>query len=131
MRFVNYSSLTGLINLDMNYRKYDMAYFQVLKIDTEKTVMKREQFIDSEKNNQTREVYETIQLTPGAYGHENIKEGDVLEINGRLAEKAAANKEHFKKVAKTDDAKQPTPIIKPLERFSDEWIDQRQQHRRI
>lgn len=28
---------------------------------------------------------------PGAYGHRAIKEGDILEIGGHLADKAAAN----------------------------------------
>ncbi len=28
---------------------------------------------------------------PGAYGHEKIKAGDILELQGRIADKAAAN----------------------------------------
>ena len=108
-----------------------MPYFEVLDIDTEKTILKREQFRDKEGNNQTREVYETIQLTPGAYGHENIKKGDVLEISGYLAKKAAANKQYFKKVAKTDDARQPKPAVVLPDRGSTEWLEQRQQFRRI
>ena len=108
-----------------------MSYFEVLKVDTEKTIIRREQFRDSEGNNQTREVYETKQLTPGAYGHENIKKGDVLELKGHLAAKAAANKDRFKKVAKTDDARQPKPAIAQPDRGSQEWLEQRQQFRRI
>ena len=108
-----------------------MAYFEVLDIDTEKTILKREQFRDSEGNNQTREVYATVKITSGAYGHENIKKGDVLEISGHLAKKAAANKKHFKKVAKTDDARQPKPAIEQPDRGSTEWLEQRQQFRRI
>ena len=108
-----------------------MAYFEVLDIDMEKTILKREQFRDSEGNNHTREVYETVKITPGAYGHENIKKGDVLEINGYLAKKAAANKQHFKKVSKTDDARQPKPAVVLPARGSQEWLEQRQQFRRI
>lgn len=45
---------------------------------------------------------------PGAYGHEKIKEGDILELEGRRADKAAANPQ-FEEVFDT-----PVEIKEPV-----------------
>ncbi len=75
-----------------------MAYFEVLKTHTEKTVIRRKQRKDRDGNVSVVEFIESVAISPGAYGHENISVGQVLEINGPLAAKASNNREYFKQV---------------------------------
>lgn len=82
-----------------------MAFFEVLKTHTEKTVVRRRQRKDKDGNVSVVEYIETLAIKPGAYGHENIEVGQVLEINGPLADKAARNREYFKAVDKPKPAK--------------------------
>jgi len=58
-----------------------------------------------------QEVTECI--SPGAYGHEDIKVGDILEINGHLADKARRNPmfEEVKEVSKKKTKKKASKKI--------------------
>lgn len=79
-----------------------MAYFEVLKTHTEKTVVRRRQVKDKDGNVSVVEYIESLAFSPAAYGHEDISVGQVLEINGPLAEKAKRNREYFKEVDKPE-----------------------------
>jgi len=48
--------------------------------------------------------------SPGAYGHTNIKEGDILDIDGFLADKAANNPD-FEEVFE-EPVKVEKPVVK-------------------
>ena len=47
---------------------------------------------------------------PGAYGHRAIKKGDVLEIGGHLADKAANNPDFEEVFEKKAEKKVETPV---------------------
>lgn len=70
-------------------------------------------------------VYRTVTFTrtieageegwwPGAYGHEKIKEGDILELDDYFAEKAEKNTEYFQEVF--DEPKLESPPKKKVGR---------------
>lgn len=75
-----------------------MALFKCIKAHTEADVVQREQRRGAGDKVVVIEVERTIAISPGAYGHENIKVDGVYEINGRLAEKARLNTEYFEEV---------------------------------
>ena len=108
-----------------------MAYFEVVRTDKEKTVLVKKTVRDEHGNNVVvqDEVDKTFQAN--AYGHEDINVGDVLEINGHLAEKARRNP-YFKEVKGKDiEARQPNarPTFEKTRKGSDEWLQQRAQYR--
>lgn len=73
-----------------------MANFEVLYLDNVKVVRPRSTGRPAVVSRPFRLLsrhgsQETIEVSAGAYGHDNIKVGDVLEINGPLADKARRN----------------------------------------
>ena len=77
-----------------------MAKFEVLYLDNVKVIRPRSTgrsavvsrpFKKLSERGALGSFQETIEVSAGAYGHENIKVGDVLEINGPQTEKARKN----------------------------------------
>ena len=69
-----------------------MASFEVLNVRTESEVSYREISRDKSGKTLSYDVVETKKFKPGAYGHKNIKVGDVIEIKSDfLAGKARKN----------------------------------------
>lgn len=79
-------------------QEFEMAKFEVIYLITEVTYMKKSRVVDKEGSVHMLEVETTKKTTPGAYGHEDIHVGDVLEINGQMADKARSNTKFFKEV---------------------------------
>lgn len=77
-----------------------MAKFKVLRCTTEETYIERKHVKNKQGNNVLIEREVTREISPAAYGHENIKVGDVLEITGHLAAKARRNPD-FEEVSDT------------------------------
>lgn len=72
-----------------------MRYFKVLNCPQSKVIQKHVRF-KTDSGMASRVEYREVQAGeegwwPGAYGHEKIKEGDVLPLDGRLADKASRN----------------------------------------
>ena len=92
-----------------------MRKFRVLHCAQKRTVFDIKTRRDDNGNKISYKVYREEQAGendwwPGAYGHEKIKEGDILELEGRIADKAAANpqfEEVFPKAEKPVEAKEP------------------------
>lgn len=87
-----------------------MRYFEVLEVATKKRVAELVVLRDKDGNPIRRTDYRWVNAGeegwyPGAYGHEKIKKGDILPIDGPLADKAAKNPA-FKEV---DDPKKAAP----------------------
>lgn len=76
--------------------KFEVIYLDNVKVvrKTRSTgrpeVMSRPFQVLSERSS-GRGLQQTVEVSVGAYGHENIKVGQVLEINGPLADKARRN----------------------------------------
>lgn len=78
-----------------------MAKFEVMHLDNEKVVRKTRStgrpevmsrpFQLLSEHGSGRGLQQTVLVSAGAYGHENIEIGQVLEINGSLADKARRN----------------------------------------
>lgn len=69
-----------------------MAKFEVLNCKTHVEYMQRKRVVDKEGNLHIREVQMEKPISPGFYGVENVKVGDVIEIaDERLADKARNN----------------------------------------
>lgn len=77
-----------------------MAHFECLKTHTEAVVVERTQMRKRDDTVTVVESLRTVEITPSAYGHKNIKVGEVYEINGPLAIKARANIDYFLEVKK-------------------------------
>jgi hypothetical protein len=77
-----------------------MAHFECLKTHTQKTVIERRQMRKRDDTTTVIEALSVVDITPGAYGHENIKVGEVYEINAPFDVKARGNTEYFKEVKK-------------------------------
>lgn len=75
-----------------------MAFFKCIHAHTHKDVVERRQVRRRDDTVTIVDNSVIVNISPGAYGHKNIKVGDVYEINGRLAEKARRNIEYFKEV---------------------------------
>lgn len=75
-----------------------MALFKCIKTHTHASTVERRQIKGPNDTVRVVEIDREIVITPGAYGHENIKVDEVYEINGRLAEKARRNTEYFTEV---------------------------------
>lgn len=73
-----------------------MRKFKVLKCKQSRIVYDVKKAKTAEGAVRTYKVYREEQAGengwwPGAYGYEKIKEGDILELEGHLADKAASN----------------------------------------
>ncbi len=73
-----------------------MRKFKVLNCKTEVQVGEIKRYRDNDGNMREIMQYRKVKagekgFNPSAYGHEGIKVGDVLEIDGHLADKAANN----------------------------------------
>ena len=73
-----------------------MRKFKVLECKQSKLATRRKTRRDDSDNLVTYNVYYEVQAGeegwwPGAYGVEKIKEGDVIELQGHFADKAAKN----------------------------------------
>lgn len=86
-----------------------MAYFEVVKTITETNVIERRQRRDKSGNVSVVESIRVVHIKPGAYGHEDIKVGQVLEINAPFDIKARGNTDFFKEVKEPvkDSKKEP------------------------
>ena len=72
-----------------------MAHFECIKTHIAKQVIERVQVRRQDDTVTLIDKARDVTITPGAYGHEDIKVGKVYEIKGRLAEKARKNTEYF------------------------------------
>jgi len=75
-----------------------MPLFKCIKTHTTASVTRRKQTRSAADIVRVVEFQEDVAITPGAYGHENIKVGEEYEINGHLAIKARKNTEYFEEV---------------------------------
>ena len=122
-------------------------YFQAQNLRTEANILKRVQIRGADDLVRTAEVIEIKQIKPGAYGYEDLHDGDVIELTGRKAEKCKA----VERAAKAKD-EQPAlrtitkkeiddkgltilkpnakSMVEPCERGSPQWLEQRAQYRR-
>lgn len=73
-----------------------MRRFKVIRCRMKKMVCDIKDSLDKHGHPFSYKAYREVKAGedgwyPGAYGHENIKVGDILDIEGHLADKAAAN----------------------------------------
>ena len=78
-----------------------MRKFEVLRCKQERTLKYYKKGRRDDGSVYSYAVFKTIKAgekdlagnvwLPGAYGHEGIKEGDIIELEGHLADKAATN----------------------------------------
>ena len=91
-----------------------MRKFKVLKCKQTRLKSERRTSRDSNGNLTSYMVYSEEKAgegwSPGAYGHEGIKEGDILDIDGVLADKAANNPD-FEEVFE-EPVKAEKPVVK-------------------
>lgn len=108
-----------------------MAKFRVGQLRTEAHVIRRTQVRG--KNDLVRivEQEQLVTIKPGAYGHENLTKGDVIEItDSHLITKARSNPT-FSEVKEAGVKASAPNCTAGLthERLSDEWLQQRAQFR--
>jgi hypothetical protein len=75
-----------------------MAKFKVLRIDNKHTIRRIRVVKDEAGNKVPVEEFEDVVMKVGAYGHNDIKVGQVLELDEYFSEKARKNKEYFAEV---------------------------------
>ncbi len=77
-----------------------MAKFRVLKTDRDKTITKVVKAKDADGNKVNVIEYEDVTIKVGAYGHENIRTGQIIDVpSPHLAAKARANSAYFEEVS--------------------------------
>lgn len=115
-----------------------MAKFEVLDLITEAETIQRVQIRTADDKVTTVETEKVVKIVPGAYGHERLTVGDIIEIKGRFMEKARANPMFREIRDKEVDAKEPTakPTYPKTPKFLEsgehnpEWLSQRAQYRK-
>lgn len=122
-------------------------YFQAQNLRTEAEIIKRVQIRNAADIVETVEVIEIKEIKPGAYGYEDLHDGDVIELKGRKAKKCQAveraalaedEKPALRTITKKEIDEKGLTILEPnakpsfekTERGSPEWLQQRQQFRR-
>lgn len=96
------------------YTVSKLRKFKVVNCPQEKTVARQKKAINDAGATYTYTVYSTVKAGekgqngevwyPNAYGHRAIKEGDIIELGGRMADKAAANPD-FEEVKEAPEKK--------------------------
>lgn len=77
-----------------------MAHFKVLNTRTSSTVHSRGISRDKSGKTTSFDVVEDVKFKPGAYGHEDIKVGDIIELTTDHLISKARNNPDFEEVKK-------------------------------
>ena len=94
-----------------------MRKFRILKCPQEKTISYLKKGRKEDGSVYSYTVYKDLVAGekdlngevwyPGAYGHERVKEGDIIELDGHLAMKAAANPDFEEVTNETEQKRKP------------------------